>query len=78
MATSDTTADALFEHRLSTIIAQGFNVEEALTLVNATKTVVLKRSSRTYEHEVPVTWHDIAKLKEAGATNEQVIAILGP
>jgi hypothetical protein len=76
MATTDTSADALFEHRLSMIIDQGFNVEEALTLVNATKIVVNKESHRTYEYEVPLSWHDVAKLKRAGATNEQIIAIL--
>lgn len=76
MATSDITSDSLFEHRLSMIIAQGFNVEEALTLVKATKTIVVKRPWRTYEHEVPIQWHDVAKLKKAGATNAQVIAIL--
>lgn len=76
MATSDTTETSLFEHRLSMIIDQGFNVEEALTLVRATKTVVVKRPWRTYEHEVPVSWHDVAKLKLGGATNQQVIDIL--
>lgn len=52
-------------------------MEEALTLVHATKTVIRKKPHRTYEYDVPVTWHDVAKLKKAGATNKQVVAILG-
>lgn len=76
MATTDTSANSLFEHRLSMIVAQGFNVEEALTLVNATKAVTSKNSYRTYEYDIPVSWHDVRKLKEAGASNEQVLAIL--
>lgn len=76
MATTDTSSDKLFEHRLSMILSLGFNMEEALTLTRAKKTVVMKRQNRTYEHEVQIQWHDVAKLKEAGASNEQVLAIL--
>lgn len=77
MATTDTSADSLFEHRLQMIIAQGFNMEDALTLVKAKRIVSRKTPLQTYEYEVPVTWHDVAKLRDAGATCEQVVAILG-
>jgi hypothetical protein len=77
MATTDTSADALFEHRLSMIIEQGFNMEDALTLVRSTKLVSNAEGDRTYFYELPVSWHDVAKLKEAGATNDQILRILG-
>jgi hypothetical protein len=77
MATTDTSADKLFEYRLSMMISLGFNMEEALTLTRAKKTVVIKKAHRTYEHQIQVQWHDVDKLKKAGATNEQIIKILG-
>lgn len=76
MATTDTSADSLFEHRLSMIIDQGFNMEDALTLVRTKKVVIEETPLKKYEIEVPITWHDVAKLREAGATPEQVMAIL--
>jgi len=76
MATSDTTVDTLFEHRLSMMQERGFNAEEALSLCNAKKIVAHEESGKTYYYEVMVTWHDVAKLQDAGATNEQILAIL--
>lgn len=56
---------------------RGFNGEDALRLVEATKTVKSKSANgREYVYEVPLSWHDVAKLQEAGATNEQVLRIL--
>lgn len=77
MAATDTSANLLFEHRLSMIISCGFNVEDALTLVRATKLVTNRNGDRLSFYEVPVSWHDVAKLQKAGATNEQILAILG-
>lgn len=77
MATSETTVDTLFEHRLSMMQERGFNAEEALSLCSAKKLITHKeRDGREYSYEVLITWHDVAKLQDAGATNEQILAIL--
>lgn len=77
MATSETTVDTLFEHRLSMMQERGFNAEEALSLCSAKKRITHRdKNGKEYEYEVLITWHDIAKLQEAGATNEQILAIL--
>lgn len=59
------------------VIACGFNMEDALTLVNAMKLVTNRRGDRLYFYELPVSWHDVARLQKAGATNQQVLDILG-
>ena len=77
MATSETTVDTLFEHRLAMMQARGFNAEEALTLCNAKKVITHReKNGKDYHYEVLITWHDFAKLQEAGATNDQVLEIL--
>lgn len=54
----------------------GFNAEESLTLCNAKKTVIRKRPHRTYEYEVPISWHDVKRLQDKGASNDEILAIL--
>lgn len=71
------TQTALFEYRLSMFIGRGFNSEEALTLCRATKLISHETKGQFYVYEIPVTWHDVAKLQDAGATNEQILRILG-
>lgn len=67
----------LFEHRLSMFIERGFDMEDALTLCRAMKLISHETKGKLYVYEIPVTWHDVAKLQEAGATNEQILRILG-
>lgn len=54
----------------------GFNSRDASRLANATKTVYLKDKLAVRSYEVAVSWHDVAKLLEMGATPEQVLRIL--
>jgi hypothetical protein len=77
LATTDTTQDALFHHRIAMMEERGFSASEALTLVEASKSVISKSSNGCdYVYQVPLSWHDVARLQEAGASNEQVLRIL--
>lgn len=78
LATIDTTEQILHEHRLAMIQERGFEIDDAMLLVHATKLVSSKSANgEVYFYEVPITWHDIAKLQDAGATNAQILRILG-
>lgn len=63
-------------YRIATIEELGFSNEDSVKLAEAKKIVTRKLPHRSYVYEVQVTWHDVAKLLEAGATQEQVLAIL--
>lgn len=54
----------------------GFEGADAVLLAQATKMVAYQSAGRTYEYETQLTWHDVAKVIEAGATPEQAIRIL--
>lgn len=77
MATSDTTAELLYAFRVEMIEGLGFSPEDAATLAE-TKKVITERTEwgNLREHEVQLQWHDVWKLLEAGATPDQVLAIL--
>lgn len=63
---------SLWMHRMSMIEEMGFNAADAAKLEKAVKTISIKER----RYEVPISWHDVAKLIEAGATQEQVLRIL--
>lgn len=77
MATSDTTAELLFAFRIEKMEELGFTAEQAATLAEAKK-VIIERTAwgSLREHEVQLQWHDVHKLQQKGATNDQVVAIL--
>ena len=76
MATVDTTADSLFAYRVSTMEELGFSTEDALRLVTAKRAKPHKEAGRTFWYDVPVTWHYVASLLDAGATHDQILRIL--
>lgn len=69
--------NSLWQHRVSMIEEMGFSAPDATKLEKAIKTViVVDRHGQPRRYEVPISWHDVAKLIEAGATQEQVLRIL--
>lgn len=60
--------DALTAHRIEMFEHLGFSLEDSEKLIDAVKIVE--------KQEFPITWHDVAKLQKAGATNQQILDIL--
>lgn len=77
MATTDTTGSSLEAFRIAMIEELGFSTEEATSLAASFYSKTLKDSAgfnRTYNQKVD--HHFIRKMMNAGATKEQVLAIL--
>lgn len=75
MAHTDT-EDSVRAYRVAQIEEMGFPREDAIELAKATRLVTNKQGGRTYFYDQPVTWHDVRKLIDAGATHAQILAIL--
>lgn len=72
MATTDTTKESLIDYRIATIEELGFSTEQATLLEAMNRTVYVK--DRRYERKIDS--HYLRKLIDAGATKEQVLAIV--
>lgn len=78
MATTDTSTEALTEHRVAMIEELGFSKDEAQLLSETYYTVRVKGEKGKEDRHYPmrVDHHYIRKMLEGGATREQVIQIL--
>ncbi len=68
--------DRLVIYRVAMIEELGFSHEDSVKLAAATKLVSEIVVSGFRHHDVPISWHDVDKLLQAGATKDQVLRII--